>query len=129
MKVLVDTPVFLWAMLSPTELSDEARELLVDVNCERYLSVASAWEITLKQAKGKLILPTTALEFVTRGLASSGMIALPITMDDAFVLADLPLHHEDIFDRQLIAQAKRHGMFLMTADPLFELYDVQIIST
>ena len=129
MKILLDTPVFLWAVLSPEQLSDEARELLRDIHYEKYLSAASAWEIAIKHSKGKLILPKPPEEFVNQSIASSGIISLPVTMHDAFVLADLPLHHKDIFDRQLVAQAQHHKMFLMTADPVFELYDIQIIST
>lgn len=129
MKILLDTPVFLWAVLSPLELSDEAKELLGDDRYEKYLSAASAWEIAIKHAKGRIVLPSPPIEFVGQSVASSGVITLPVTMHDAFVLADLPLHHEDIFDRQLIAQAQRNKMFLMTADPIFEQYDVQIIRT
>jgi PIN domain nuclease of toxin-antitoxin system len=129
MKILLDTPVFLWAVLSPDELSEEATELLGEGSYEKYLSAASAWEIVIKHGKGNVDLPTRPEQFVSDSLALSGIIPLPVTMYDALALADLPLHHEDVFDRQLIIQAQRHKMFLMTADPVFEAYDVQIIST
>jgi len=128
MKILLDTHVFLWAMLTPEKLGEEAVELLADANYDKYLSAVSAWEITIKHAKGKIALPVPPKEFVTDSIAAAGILQLPVTIQDAFVLADLPYHHDDLFDRQLIAQAQRNQMFIMTDETVFERYDVKIIN-
>ena len=127
MKILLDTHVFLWALLTPERLSDEAVELLADGSYEKYLSAASAWEIICKYADGKIVLPVGPEEFVTKSLLASGILSLPLTVQDALVAGELPSYHDDAVDRQLVAQALRNQMFIMTDDSAFEMYEVKII--
>jgi PIN domain nuclease of toxin-antitoxin system len=74
-------------------------------DAELYLSAASAWEIAVKHALGKLRLPVRPADYLARHLLETRTTSLPITTDHGAYVADLPLHHRDPFDRLLIAQA------------------------
>lgn len=127
MKILLDTHIFLWAA-GPTErLSDETLDLLANPDVEKVLSAASIWEIVIKYGKGQLPLPEHPRRFIPITLASSDIVAMPVTFRDTLSVSDLPVHHTDPIDRLLIAQAKLHDMYLMTDDKVFEKYDVNII--
>ena len=128
MSILVDTNVFLWAAGVETRLSDEAKTLLEEAATPIFFSAASAWEIVLKWSKGRLDLPVTPRELIKSVLHASGLSQLPIVMRDALEVAELPYHHRDPFDRLLVAQARTNGLRLMTADPILERYDVDVIA-
>jgi PIN domain nuclease of toxin-antitoxin system len=127
-SILIDTDVFLWAAGLERPLPSGARELLSDANNPVFLSVASAWEIAIKWSKGRLDLPKKPLDFVQETVAAGGISQLVISMRDACAVGDLPLHHNDPFDRLLVAQAINHGLRLMTADSTLERYDVDVIA-
>jgi len=127
MKILVDTQVWLWMVHSPHRLARSAkRHILADRN-ERILSAASAWEIAIKYAIGKLPLPERPSEFVPRLLAVTRTYPMAIQHSHVLRVAELPLHHADPFDRLIISQAQIEGMPVLTADRQFEAYDVKII--
>ncbi len=128
MSILIDTHVFLWAANSEGRLSRSARELLDDPEIPIFFSVASAWEIAIKWSKGRLDLPAKPVEMIKNTIESAGLSQLPITMRDACAVNDLPFHHKDPFDRLLVAQARTNGLRLMTADPILERYDVDVIA-
>ena len=128
MSILIDTHVFLWGAGIEKRLSDSTRELLDDPETPIFFSVASAWEIAIKWSKGRVDLPEHPAEVVRNAISMSGMSQLAVTMKDALAVADLPYHHKDPFDRLLIAQARNHGLRLMTADPILEKYDVDVIA-
>ena len=128
MSILIDTPVFLWAAGVGKLLSDGARELLDDPDTPLFFSAASAWEIAIKWSKGRLDLPEHPADVVRNAVAVSGMAQLPVTVKDAISVAALPFYHEDPFDRLLIAQAKNNRLRLMTAAPIMEKYDVDVIA-
>ena len=124
---LLDTAIFLWSVGSPEKLNRQATELLQDTGAKLFLSAASAWEISIKSALGKLKLPEAASAYVPRRLASQGIRSLPISHIHALAAGELPQHHRDPFDRMLVAQASSEGMVLMTADPSFKKYDLDIL--
>ena len=128
MKVLVDTHVFLWAYASPGRLNPGAHSLLVNESVEKYFSAASAWEITIKWAKGSLDLPDHPASLVPHKVAEAGMHNLSITMQDVLKVSELPPIHNDPFDRLLIAQAMRNDAKIMTMDKIFASYDVEVIA-
>ena len=128
MSILVDTHVLLWAVGIEGRLSDSAKTLLGDPNETVCFSAASSWEIAIKWSKGRLTLPGKPSEIINGIMAASGMTKLPISIEDSCEVAELPFHHKDPFDRLLIAQARRHGLRLMTADPILERYDVDVIA-
>ncbi len=96
---------------------------------ELFLSAASAWEIAIKYSLGKLRLPMEPTEYVRSRLAPTLTLELSVTHTHALRVAHLPLHHRDPFDRLLIAQAQLEGMGLMTSDPRFAAYDVEVLGT
>jgi PIN domain nuclease of toxin-antitoxin system len=125
-KYLLDTSVFIW-MAGPAEkLNSQAQILLSAGREELYLSAASSWEISIKSALGKLDLPQAPDRYVPKRVADFGIKALSITHDHALGTVHLPPHHDDPFDRMLIAQARREGMVLLTADKLFKQYSVEL---
>jgi PIN domain nuclease of toxin-antitoxin system len=127
-SILIDTHVLLWAGGIETRLSRAARGLLEDPELPVYFSAASAWEIAIKWSKGLLDLPALPSEVVENLVSAAGLTKLAVTHDDALSVAELPYHHKDPFDRLLVAQARRHGLRLMTADPQLERYDVDVIA-
>jgi len=110
-----------------TRLSPSTRALLQDPENQLFLSAASAWEIAIKFALGKLPLPMTPAEYIPARMKTSGTVPLPIQHGHALLAGSLPLHHADPFDRLLIAQAGSEDLRLLTADPQFESYDVDLL--
>ena len=127
MRVLVDTQIWIWMRSAPARLSRRARRILTDERNEIVLSAATAWEITLKVAIGKLRLPCPVEEFVVTRAVATRVTPLPITQLHVIESAGLPLHHRDPFDRVLVARAHLEGMPLMSADQVFEAYDVKML--
>lgn len=127
MSILIDTHVFLWAAGIDGRLSDSSTKLLAEAGQPIFFSAASAWEIAIKWSKGRLTLPATPAEVVRNVVSAAGMTQLSITLKDATAVGELPFHHKDPFDRLLVAQARAHGLRLMTADPMLEKYDVDVI--
>lgn len=108
-------------------LSSRSQALLVDSENELFLSAASAWEIAIKYALGKLPLPMPPADYVLSRMESSGTSALPVLHSHALYVAKLPRHHNDPFDRLLIAQAQIETLSILTADGQFEAYEVEIL--
>ena len=125
--ILIDTHCWLWAMTAPETLSRPAAELIRDRENAFVFSTVSALEIAIKSALGKLDLPEPAGEYVTSRLEVLAMKALPVYLQHALRVGELPQHHRDPFDRLLIAQAQIENLPIMTADPVLAQYDVQII--
>lgn len=126
MKLLVDTHVFLWFTLDDPKLPSRMREVLVSPQNERFISIASVWEVAIKHSLGKLELKD-GLEGFIGDIGRSNFQLLELGILHVMELSTLPLHHRDPFDRMLIAQAKAEGMHLLTADPHFGAYDVQLL--
>lgn len=123
MSLLLDSHALLWALHAPERLRAEARELIRDPERAVYFSAASAWELELKAARGKLELPDDWLDAAAR----TGFLELPVTAADARASARLPWHHADPFDRVLVAQALARGLRIATRDPLMASYGVPLL--
>jgi PIN domain nuclease of toxin-antitoxin system len=126
-RILLDTHVWLWTLVTPERIGERARRQLVDPGNELLLSAASAWEIAIKYRLGKLPLPEPPEEFVSPRLARDGITPLPVTLRHALHVAHLPYLHRDPFDRLLIAQASLERLVLFTADRQFKEYDVDCV--
>jgi len=126
-RYLLDTNVFIWSLGAPTRLNSAAIELLSSNETQIYLSPVSSWEIAVKYALGKIILPDLPMEFVPNGMRDLGIATIDVMHGHALAAGQLPLHHRDPFDRMLIAQARAEGMVLLTADTAFKRYDVEIL--
>lgn len=120
MNLLLDTHVLLWALDTPERLGVEAREVLRDPRHQVVVSAASAWEISVKAALGKLRFDGD----LSRVLKAVGFDALTISVEHALAAGALPAVHRDPFDRMLVAQARTEGLTLVTRDAVFDGYDV-----
>jgi PIN domain nuclease of toxin-antitoxin system len=127
MRVLLDTQCWLWMTLSPERFSARARALVEARENVLYLSAASAWEIAIKHALGKLRLPEPPVTYVPARVAALGVQPLAIEHQHALHVATLPAHHRDPFDRLLVAQAQLDDLPILTADPAIGVYDVTTI--
>ena len=127
MKILVDTCTFLWIVSESPRLSKTAVAAFLDPNNERYLSAASAWEIGIKHAAGRLPLPGRPDIFVPTIREASGIASLDIDEESALQAGKLPGLHSDPFDRMLVAQAVVHGMTILTPDAQIEQYAVRVL--
>jgi len=126
-RLLLDTHVWLWMQAEPDRLGASVAELVADTRNVVLLSAASAWEMAVKFALGRLPLPVPPPEYVPSRMARSGTSGLPVEHRHALHVATLPMHHRDPFDRLLVAQAQLEGATLVTADPQVDAYDVRTI--
>jgi PIN domain nuclease of toxin-antitoxin system len=125
MRVLIDTQVLLWGLQEEQKLSRQVQTLLPVADI--WISVASLWEIITKVQIGKLALPTPVGDYLATKLKANGILILPITFDHVKRVEGLPLHHRDPFDRILIAQSLEEKLPVITSDPLFARYLVEVI--
>lgn len=123
MRVLLDSHVLLWWLKGNKPLSKEATRVIKNGSNLVFVSAATAWEISIKKVLGKLRAPD---DFEDQ-LVGHNFQPLPITISHALFAAQLPSHHDDPFDRLLIAQSKIEGLTLVTRDQKQMLYDVKII--
>ncbi len=127
MRILVDTQCWIWMTAAPERFSASARALVETTEHDLYLSAASAWEIAIKYSIGKLKLPEPPGEYVPARIDTTRVRALAIDHAHALQVAALPRHHRDPFDRLLVAQAQIEDLTILTADALFDAYDVSTI--
>ena len=127
MRALLDTHAFLWWNADDPRLSQTVRDVIADGHNELYLSVASAWEIAIKAARGSLILPEPPEVYVPSRLQLHRILPLPIQLRHALHVFELPPIHRDPFDRLLIAQSQLEDLPIMTTDPEIVRYDVSVI--
>jgi PIN domain nuclease of toxin-antitoxin system len=128
LRILVDTACWLWILTDPKRFSPRTRRLLVSPETKIHLSAASAWEIAIKYALGKLPLPAQPAAYVPRMMRETQTLPLLVDVEHALRVAELPLYHRDPFDRLLIAQAQVEKFSLLTADTQFEPYEVELMS-
>ena len=121
MKLLLDTHVLLWAAGQPQRLSRAARELVEDPHNTLLFSVASLWEIGIKNSLGRADFKADA-RLLRRGLHDNGYEELAILGQHVMQIESLPPIHKDPFDRVLIAQAEAEGCLLLTVDPVVASY-------
>lgn len=122
--LLLDTHVVLWWLDDPQQIAPTAREAIADGLNDVFVSAASAWEVAIKSALGKLHAP----DDLEAALAEAGFTALPITVRHALGVRELPDVHQDPFDRILVAQARAEGFTLVTRDPRLGQYGVGVLT-
>jgi PIN domain nuclease of toxin-antitoxin system len=127
MRVLLDTHVFLWAILDSKRLDRKSRSLIASADAV-YVSAASVWEIAIKSRLGKIDGDPSAC---VGAIPASGFMELPVSAVHAAAVAQLEMHHADPFDRLLVAQAITEPLRLLTADPMLVPYSdvVQLIGS
>jgi len=122
-RLLLDTHALLW-WLADDGLTPQAQDAIADPANLVVVSAASAWEISIKKALGKLVAPDD-LEQQVRG---GGFSPLPISIAHGVAAGQLPHHHEDPFGRVLIAQALAEGLTIVTRDKRFGDYGVALLA-
>jgi PIN domain nuclease of toxin-antitoxin system len=125
MRFLLDTHILLWFLENDPKLSAQIREVINNPENLVFVSVISAWEISIKQSLGKLIAPSNLEE----ALRFSDFEVLSMTLAHGIRVADLPMHHKDPFDRMLISQALVEDLTIVTVDEKFKFYDVPLLVT
>ena len=116
MKLLLDTHTFLWLASCPEKLSHTALAACEDPTNQLYLSVVSAWEIQIKRQLGRLQLDVPLDQMIQGQQSANDLRILPVELHHVYTLDELPLHHNDPFDRLLIAQAKAEQAWLVSTD-------------
>jgi PIN domain nuclease of toxin-antitoxin system len=125
-KALLDTHAFLWAIAKDRRLSLAAERVFTGPS-DLLLSVASVWEVLSKVHAGKLRLPEPSGPYLVKELRKNKIEVLPINLDHVLRLESLELHHRDPFDRMLIAQGITEKIPIVTGDPMFARYPVELI--
>lgn len=123
MRLLLDTHAYLWWLNDDPKLSDKARQDMADLTAIVYVSAASIWEISIKTQLGKLAIDGDPVKEIW----SNGFVELPMTARHADHAGRLPRHHEDPFDRMLIAQAQLEHLVLVSRDAAFKDYTVSLL--
>ena|ERR1035438_5023701 len=118
MRLLLHTHLFLWAVADSRRLKAAVRRQMLAAE-KIYVSAASIWEIAIKARLGKIQGDPARL---AQAIGDSGFVELPVSVEHAARVAQLPLHHNDPFDRLLIAQAATEPLLLLTADATLAKY-------
>lgn len=127
MGYLLDTHCWLWLQTEPERFPDHLLNRLADRAVDLFLSAASAWEIGIKHAAGRLTLPEPPTVYVPEGMRRTGTRELPVSHSHALAAASLPPHHRDPFDRLLVAQSRIEALPLITTDRALQCYDADLI--
>ncbi len=125
MKLLLDTHTFLWWVEGTPRLSSTARQRIENGVNECYLSLASCWEMAIKSGVGKLELAIPVMEYVPQHLSANGFRLLEISFRHVARIEQLERHHQDPFDRLIVAQAMEEKMAIVSTDTAFDLYGVK----
>lgn len=121
MNLLLDTHIALWAITDSQKLTPSAKALILNTKNTVWVSVASLWEIAIKHALARGNMPVSAQEAL-RYFQLSGYQLLTVQAEHTIMVEQLPHHHQDPFDRLLVAQALAEPMRLLTHDALVAKY-------
>jgi PIN domain nuclease of toxin-antitoxin system len=120
-EALLDTHALLWFLAGDRKRIGSSVRSRIEKG--GVVSSASVWEIAIKAGLGKLEAP----DDLPRLLDELGFASLPVAAEHAWRVRELPLHHRDLFDRLLIAQAQIERLPILSADPAFADYEVQVV--
>ena len=123
MNLLLDTHILIWWATDDDQLPSKCRKLLSHQDNEVYFSSINIWEVAIKFGKGLLSLPP---ELLHQQALENGLRHLPFTAQHAVEVARLPGHHQDPFDRALVAQAICEPLTLVSQDRILRSYPVAI---
>ena len=121
MNYLIDTHILLWYITGNKRVSRDTKSKIENDSNSIFLSNASLWEITIKVSIGKLKLKGN-LNNLKNYLKEKGIMILEFDFDDLETLQTLPFHHQDPFDRLIIAQVKTRSLEIITNDPQVRKY-------
>ncbi len=122
MKILLDTHILLWYLWGDKSLSEKCKALIDQPENTKLFSIASLWEIAIKNSIGKL-----ALKGNIADLVPTQVILLPIKPEHIYHIEQIPFHHKDPFDRLIASQSIIENIPLLSGDEIFDSYGVQRI--
>lgn len=123
MKLLLDTHAALWWLADDARIGRDADRQLNDETNRVLLSAAVIWEVAIKRSLGKLYAPADLAPM----LLGAGAQPLPVTLDHAAAVEELPWYHRDPFDRMLVAQALAEGAVIISQDERMKQYGVPLV--
>jgi PIN domain nuclease of toxin-antitoxin system len=123
MILLLDANALVWWLSDEATLAPAARSAIGDPDNDILVSAATVWELAIKRAKGRITIDAD----LTAAIEAAGFSSLPVSSRDAEDAGRLPAHHQDPFDRMLVAQAERLGAVVITRDATFVAYGVDVI--
>ena len=124
MKYLLDTHSLVWFFAGHPNLSNKVREIMEDDNHQKLISLVSVWEMGIKQSKGKFNLFLPLEDYINNNIKLEDFDLLPIKLNHVSLITSLPFHHNDPFDRLLIAQSIIENIPILSKDIAFDAYDV-----
>ncbi len=127
MKLLLDTHALLWFFSGNDKISETAKLLIENPQNLKFISIATLWEMAIKQSQGKLDLEVTAAQYVKEKLAADDFSLLPVKIAHLELISSLPFHHRDPFDRLLISQSITEQIPILSSDKAFAQYPVKRI--
>ncbi|MGI6099428.1 MAG: type II toxin-antitoxin system VapC family toxin [Lentisphaerae bacterium] len=125
-NLILDTCALVWLVADDERLSMTARKEIEAAELV-FVSPISAWEVSLKAARGGLELPLPPLEWFNRALVAHHLVLANLSVEIMVAANQLPWHHRDPADRFIIATAKQEGLAIVTADARFAAYEVDSI--
>lgn len=126
MSYLLDTHALIWLLEADPKLPSSIRQIIEDKTCSISISIATLWEITVKNQLGKLTLQKDLADIFSH-ITHLDFEVLPIQTRHLLTLQRLPFHHRDPFDRLLIAQSISENKILFSKDRIFKLYGIDVI--
>jgi len=126
MNVLLDTHALLWFLNGNNELSEKSRKAIEEINNDKFISIASLWEIAIKISLKKLEFKK-GFKNIYRLIEENGFNILPISFEHTLIVSGLEFIHRDPFDRLLIAQAIHEKMIIITKDSNITKYHVKTL--
>jgi PIN domain nuclease of toxin-antitoxin system len=123
-RILLDSHAFLWFILGDQRLSDRARVAIAAADTDVLISPATLWEMAIKVRLGRYTLPGPFGPFMDTQLTSNRIRLLPIEVRHTAILASMPFHHRDPFDRLIVAQALAESIGVVSVDAMLDAYGV-----
>lgn len=119
--------MLIWAIFHQDKLTPRAAAILKDSTSRLIVNQGTLWELLAKAGRGKLRFERATVNFLLDEVMNLGVNLLPITLEQVILSVQLPHHHSDPFDRLLIAHAIQGRLPVLTADPMFCNYDIDVI--
>ena len=126
-QYLLDTHTLIWWVDNSDRIPSKVKKILSSTENICYFSLASSWEMSIKSSIGKLKLSVSVCNYVVQHLSLNDFKQLDITLNHATAVEKLPFHHRDPFDRLLLAQAIEEKLVILSADKIFDRYDIKRI--
>ncbi len=126
MNFLLDTHAFIWLWEDVAKVPPRVLAACENPDNQLYLSIASVWEMQIKVAVGKLSFQQPLPDIIEQQKSENGVSILPVSLAHVWQLGTLPAHHNDPFDRMLVAQAAADKLALVTADRHIARYSVEL---